>query len=559
MLSPERVGRYRLRTLRIGFRPTETAFFDLATDTTIEVRVSEIPLRLPIVSVREAAKCDVRPDSGLATWALWDEVKTALLATSITLSGDDYVFDAVHAKRLYDLDPLSLRYVAVEQQQRRAEQPWRSLPVAEIARNGYVSRGASGIDFAAPDFDVLLSPYFAANHCFRLSDPVRSPPPRTGLIGIDFMPTGRRSTTEIRGTFWIDAASRELSRLQFFYTNLPIRGSDTLASGEMDFLRLSTGEWVIPHWAVRSPMPDRASQTAGATPKAYVLGAEPTRPVRSSDERWLPRRVQITRADLRSVRAAGSPDTNVLWSRATAVLRVAVKYEPDSTDPPGILPEPASGALVWIAGSATQTVTDTVGRASLSGLVEGDYFVDVTSVTQDALRVPSKRFQVAIGSRDTTAASFEVMSPKAAAEVACEHHRDGLGIVIGTVRRDGQPVVGAHLELTFVGPALARRKAIWWGSATTDSNGYYGACGVPRDRPFFIVASMSDSAVDTVRARMDDRLYMVVDLWPKLPTVAPSRPEQNRRPLGSNANCPVVALTVRQESSSRSAPCRRLY
>src|SRR5690242_15286501 len=65
-------GRYALRALRIGFRPTTTAAFALAADTAIVLRIADIPAVLPPIATRERAQCRIRPDSGLLTFALWE-------------------------------------------------------------------------------------------------------------------------------------------------------------------------------------------------------------------------------------------------------------------------------------------------------------------------------------------------------------------------------------------------------------------------------------------------------------------------------------------------------
>ena len=83
-------GRFHLKVMRIGFRPTESRVFDLARDTTIDVALTDIPVVLPAVSTRDRNDCRLHPDTtqaGLLTFALWEQAHTAFLAAAI--SGDD--------------------------------------------------------------------------------------------------------------------------------------------------------------------------------------------------------------------------------------------------------------------------------------------------------------------------------------------------------------------------------------------------------------------------------------------------------------------------------------
>ena len=89
------------------------------------------------------------------------------------------------------------------------------------ARHGGLRRHrATGTTYYLPDAEVLLSPSFAAAHCFRLQAPPR------GRGGPDrrhrFSPArDRRDVRDIEGTAWVDRQSAELRTLEIRYTNLP--------------------------------------------------------------------------------------------------------------------------------------------------------------------------------------------------------------------------------------------------------------------------------------------------------------------------------------------------
>jgi hypothetical protein len=78
------LGRFHLKVMRIGFRPTESRVFSLSRDTTVQLELADIPVVLPRVTTRDRNDCRLHPDTSDAaalTFALWDQARTALLAT----------------------------------------------------------------------------------------------------------------------------------------------------------------------------------------------------------------------------------------------------------------------------------------------------------------------------------------------------------------------------------------------------------------------------------------------------------------------------------------------
>src|SRR5205823_8755300 len=56
-------GRFHLKVMRIGFRPTESPAFDLRIDTTVALALTHIPVVLPAVTTRDRGDCRLHPDT----------------------------------------------------------------------------------------------------------------------------------------------------------------------------------------------------------------------------------------------------------------------------------------------------------------------------------------------------------------------------------------------------------------------------------------------------------------------------------------------------------------
>src|SRR5690348_15251096 len=111
-------GRFQLKVMRIGFKPTESPAFDLRRDTTIDVVLTDIPVVLPALVARDRNDCRLHPDTtaaGLATFALWDQARTAITAAAITMEQHDYRFTKLLELRIYDNKQHALRDIALRE------------------------------------------------------------------------------------------------------------------------------------------------------------------------------------------------------------------------------------------------------------------------------------------------------------------------------------------------------------------------------------------------------------------------------------------------------------
>ncbi len=247
-------GEYRLRTLIVGYRKWESQVFAVTSGQSLERRVelSLVRVQLPPITIEAERTCRVRPEEGLASAALWEEVKKALAATEWTIKQRLYRFRATTTERSLD------RYLVVsaERQQEGVSYsywPFGSLPAESLAAHGFVQDAPGGPIYYGPDAQVLVSDAFLDQHCFRIE---RGRGDESGLIGLAFQPVSGRKLPDIAGVLWVDSASTALRSLEYRYSNLPRWVPESRIGGLIEFARLPSGAWIIRRWRLRAPVPE---------------------------------------------------------------------------------------------------------------------------------------------------------------------------------------------------------------------------------------------------------------------------------------------------------------
>jgi protocatechuate 3,4-dioxygenase beta subunit len=463
-LNAPRPGTYRVRTMRIGFRPVLSGVVQLSdgADVPLPLAVETVPVSLSAVHVERRANCPARQDATQA-YNAWNEVATALHAALLSSRVRGTNATIVAYDRWTEPGSDVVLRQGANVRTGMPAQPWRSIGAEALHKNGFVVREANGwLTFHAPDLDVLLSDLFLEDHCLQL----RTADNRE--IAIEFTPSrDRNRIAEIRGFVWLDAATLELKRLQFRYVNVSRAYEQADAGGDLEFLKLRNGTWVISKWQIRMPTAfkqDRGDSYAGLTPNPEVRATE----------------VKTTGGDL--LRVLQGDDT--VWSLPPLSFEGKVL---DSTTG-----RPIPGARVVVAGTTYSTVTDEFGRFRIDNVLPGAYAVRVYTRELDSLAgfhhtsaVFAKILagvEIRVPSRDQLVAAWCPEIAKGTRETS------GLiGMVLGVVRnqRDSTafPGVEVSVEWTDVIPGAidlttVRTRTL---SARTDGEGVYRVCGAPWD------------------------------------------------------------------------------
>jgi hypothetical protein len=252
-LALPRAGRYGVRALRIGFRPTVVRLIDV---TEGEERTLQIVLRpegvvLAAVTVRGQRSCRVSADSGQAVAEVFDEARKAVTAAQLSESNRSLVVRWLVFDRQTNLDRSRTFSERLSKREGVTDRAFSSASPDSLARVGYVHNEKDSTVFNAPDAEALLSDQFAAMHCFHLEPPPAAHP---DWVGVGFAPpSDRERIVDIQGTFWLDRASAELRLLEYSYTNLRYEFAAANLGGVVEFLRLPTGNWLVNRWEIRMP------------------------------------------------------------------------------------------------------------------------------------------------------------------------------------------------------------------------------------------------------------------------------------------------------------------
>jgi hypothetical protein len=473
-VAAERAGHYSLRVLRIGFAPTVTGpmLLSAGAATPMDLALTGKVVRIAELRIVDHAPCQVRPDSDAVAFRLWEEARTALLATTLT-QREQLSMRTTWYERQFDTrgervtsDSTVVRVVPTVR-------PFVSLPPDSLASSGYVLRDAQGgSTFWAPDADVLLSESFASSHCLR---PERAAPDSGAAsrwVGIAFLPSGEpRAVADIEGVLWLDRTTAELRRLDYRYVNLPEfarLAARMQAGGRVEFLRLPNGGWIVPRWSIRTPL---VRPTVSRTPDAVIPGVR--RDVGASEVEL--GGIQVTGGEVSEVRRG----MRTLWERGRVGFRVRVM---DASGGVGV-PE----SVVAMDEPGDSAIAGPDGVALFPRVVPGGHRLAVRTPAMTLLGAPAHVIGVSVPEEQEAplpvAAPAERTSLAGACgeRVAARHE----SLLRGSLRTSALPVPDTRVEASWQAayaplgggaPLYVPRRV----AATTNARGEFVMCGLPR-------------------------------------------------------------------------------
>ena len=146
-------------------------------------------------------------------------------------------------------------------------QPFVAEDPAVLLRRGFVYTLHDSVHYAAPDAALLLRDEFVDAHCFS----AREDGPPGATLGLSFTPVPGRTTPDVTGTLWLDAASHELRYLEFQYTGLDREQGLGGPGGRIEFRRLEDGSWIVHDWSLAMPVVGRVRPVGPARRRGRAL------------------------------------------------------------------------------------------------------------------------------------------------------------------------------------------------------------------------------------------------------------------------------------------------
>jgi hypothetical protein len=480
-------ARYSLTLLRIGYRPTVGPTVTVAAGETARTRIvaGRAVVTLAVMRARERETCRVSADTGLMVARVWEEARKAMLSSQLSAEGAPLYAEWVEYDRALDADGKLVRQQHVRSAQHLTQHAFRSVPADVLREQGYVAQDSVGVNYFAPDAEVLLSDAFVSAHCFRLVESATN----ADLVGVAFTPNSdRRDMREIEGTLWVDRPSSELRHVDFRYRNLPEPSSQAEPGGRVEFLRLAEGSWLVSRWHVRMPevakrdrvSPDGLRRTVMASTMLYlravrVSGGEVTR---------------ASRSDTVLYRASGPAVAVQLTSRDTLVSR--------------------AGAVLTLEGTDYSAVADSMGRIRISPVLAGRYRANVRTPLMQTLGMPTVEMEVDTH-EDARVDSLVLPPARDVLAHACprESVANHEGMLHGRVRDEQaraipDAVVTTSWQSNFApmpGRGVEFRERTL--TARTDAFGQWRTCGVPTGVMLSVTVATKDAG-DVKKVQLDD-------------------------------------------------------
>lgn len=461
-------GSYRLSIRRIGRIPFLSEQLELGAGQvrTIDVEMDPIPvhgLRVAILStvrVKYATPCRASDGNGSRIATLWDDARTALMATEI--SERDRLVSRRLVRFIREIDVPSMSVMSERLNAFDANdvnQPqFRSLSGDSLSLLGYWRvRKGNIIEFHGLDASALLSEAFVRDHCFSL---VEGAEYRPGHIGLDFEPVPvrarRNSPPEVRGTIWLDEESSALQAVEFKWTKLD--GDVQQMGGEVQFARVEAGPWFVSAWRLRMPREVVMHGWRGTTRAPGIV-----------EEGGL-----ILEDSVDNTRIRGRIEGEVRDGSQRAM----------------------AGVVVRVLGTELRAVTGADGRYILAGVPPGLQFVvaEHPSLKELGIRVGQKSVLLDDGGRRvvsfTAPTQRDVVSSLCGDGANVRNH----GIVRVTLidSATANPVRGARVRVALKD---ATKRPAFETTDETDASGAVVFCGVPAGEPLVVTQPRTGRAL----------------------------------------------------------------
>ncbi|MDX2194579.1 MAG: carboxypeptidase-like regulatory domain-containing protein [Gemmatimonadales bacterium] len=477
---------WAVRVARIGFAPVDAGARAVrdGRPETWDLALEGRPLQLPDLVAASRLRCGGEEGPGAeATLALYDQVRTALLATQVAAAEASSPARTLAYERLVDSLGRA-RYLRISVGAGQGLETFAQVPVEVLDSAGFiVGDEREGFSVYLPDARTIASDWFPQHFCLESA---RREATGRAEVGLAFRPpTIAAGRASVEGTLWLDAGTAELRTVEFEYVGPGAFTDVGRWGGAMTYRRVPGGRWVIGDWVVRMPV------------LKDTVKKEFQRPQRGSN--WAAQfevRGKRTRV-LLSVKEDGGYLAELQQADGTRWVHPRLGALEGTIRPGenGVIP--AAGVRVAIAGSNYTVQTDSTGHFSFPALPEDLHVLEAAHPAVGALGMlpPRVTAQVRPGQRSAIEWPLD-------ARWLCEGQatpRDTVArgaLRVQVAGEDGRPAPGAEVRAEWREGTRAVRQR-----AQALARGWLTFCGVPADAPVKLAATRQGA-----KAELETRL-----------------------------------------------------
>lgn len=525
-VRPVEPGSFRLRLLRLGYRPVEISVRVAAADVVLgELEGPGVPVPLATIRVRGTSECtDARANGRVGD--LWRLLEVGLAAQVADQGAPRVAERWLNYEQRVNARTGIVAVLQIQDDAGGSPSGFHPAPASALADRGFILAEDAGFTYLLPVATTLLSPEFLARYCFRADD---GRGPSGDALSLAFRSASEAvGRTDVAGEMVFSPGGQLLEYVRFEYVNPPVVLAGTHAEGKVAFSnkgnRSAIDSWWVdmPLVAVgRSSVPSAGVPTLRSAPRSVTTSRRRVGAIRLAASRCAtcPLATDTAVSGLVLRRAASSDDSTVLLS-----LRLATS----------IVPSPTEGKPIPWPPGRYEVRTATAWMAA--------HQIEQTTV-----------LEVADAPRPTTLA-FGGLSRRDVLTLACAREIPGGGVVGGAVGTPiGVPVPGVAVVVEVSGPTGVVNRV-----TATDGRGYWRLCLPSGEIPTRVwVIGESAGAYLAIEPSDDDQVVDLVVRPRDEPSARASSPSILEVRIRSQSGQPVEGVEVRLQSSNRIEERRR--
>ena len=208
-----------------------------------EVRVLER------VRVGGRAMCQDSGNDGTELLALWSAAQVALSSSERVAAESTFSAELVRYTRVLPVGTAGDTVKAVEGPVWSHGDAFFTPHPADLASQGFVRKEGEELEYFAPDARAILGDAFAQYYCLW---GVRGAAGSGEERGLGFRRAGPAKEGDVEGALWLSAEGR-LRSIRFAYVGLPAEARSMNPGGEIEFMQLASGRWIVNRWHMRLP------------------------------------------------------------------------------------------------------------------------------------------------------------------------------------------------------------------------------------------------------------------------------------------------------------------